>query len=75
MKNSEAGPDNRDSKSLRDLDESYLLTILNLQLFLRQQIKALKQNRTILIPKTTDGLKDASNWRPITLSVIKEYPL
>lgn len=37
---------------------------------MRKQPSLWKRNETILIPKKQSGLDDASNWRPITLSVM-----
>ena len=68
LKASAPGTDNVDLAYLKSLSDDYLLTVLNYQLWCRTQITCLKINRTNLIPKKNEGLHDASNWRPITLS-------
>ena len=68
MRKSAPGPDNLTLEHLRALDIKLLLSILNVQLWLRKQLPCLNKNRTRLIPKKSEGLEDASNWRPITLS-------
>lgn len=68
LNSSSPGVDNLLKEHLVEMNKDLLLTILNLQLFLGRQIPSLKRNKTLLIPKKNEGLEDASNWRPITLS-------
>ena len=68
MNASSPGVDNVTLQHLRELPYDYILTILNFQLWAMTQIETWKINKTILIPKKNEGLENASNWRPITLS-------
>lgn len=69
MKNKSPGGDNMLLSHLKSLKDNYLLAILNVVLWERKQPLSWKKNETILIPKKQSGLENASNWRPITLSV------
>ena len=70
MKDSAAGPDCLGLLDIRIVNRNTLLTIFNLQLYTNNQLPTLKTNSTILIPKKKEGLDDASNWRPITISSV-----
>lgn len=70
-----AGPDTVQISEIRRLPISHLCIVFNTWLLCRRIPKALKMNRTVLIPKGSENLDDIRNWRPITISsaIIRLY--
>ena len=68
LKKTSPGPDNFGVSDVKKANRDLLLTVMNVQLWLGIQLPFLKVNSTTLIPKCTDDLDLASNWRPITVS-------
>jgi hypothetical protein len=68
-KNTAPGPDEVDIKELaKRHHRGYLLCIIfNTFLVTRKVPKAIKDNRSILLPKGDTGLNDINNWRPLTI--------
>ena len=62
------GVDNVTTQHICRVDDHLLLCVANYQLLKQKQLGCWKENKTVLIPKTTDNLEEASNWRPITIS-------
>ena len=64
------GVDGMKKADLVDMDKKDLVGLLNLLVQLKEHPASLKLNRTILLPKGTTGLSEATNWRPISISSI-----
>ena len=70
LSKSSPGIDNFSSVHLLKVNDHLLQSIVNYQLMKQRQVSCWKENKTVLIPKTNEGLDNASNWRPITISSI-----
>ena len=68
--NSAVGPDKITVGQLKSIDVKILSIIFNFWLQKGKIPDALRENRTILIPKTKNGLDKVGNWRPITISSV-----
>ena len=68
MRKSAPGVDNLTLEKLRELNPEIISIVFNIQLWKKTQLSCLNGNATTLIPKKSDGLDDAGNWRPVTLS-------
>ena len=64
------GPDKIKVAQLKSIDVKILCVVFNLWLLKGKIPDALRENRTILIPKTTSGLDQVGNWRPLTISSV-----
>ena len=71
-KNTAAGPDKTDLKKLLTVDRQgkTLTNLFNTWLLTGYVPEAVKENRSILLPKGTEGLDNINNWRPLTISSI-----
>ncbi|VDI58124.1 Hypothetical predicted protein [Mytilus galloprovincialis] len=71
-RDSAAGPDGIALDDLKSIDKSnaMLTNIFNVWLFTRLVPSTIKENRSILLPKGTEGLDDINNWRPLTISSV-----
>uniref|UniRef100_A0A1I8JKT2 C2H2-type domain-containing protein n=1 Tax=Macrostomum lignano TaxID=282301 RepID=A0A1I8JKT2_9PLAT len=66
-KSTAAGPDRWfNGRCLKNLDCETVAALFNLWRFKQKIPSALRENRTILLPKGGD-LTDANNWRPLTI--------
>lgn len=63
-----AGPDRITIKELKSISSHELCCAYNVWLGTRRIPTAMKENRTILLPKSNSGLDQIKNWRPITIS-------
>ena len=70
MPNKAAGPDGIRVPQLKNANVYQLAVIINISMSLEDQPDLWKFNNTTLIPKTTDNLHLATNWRPITVSSV-----
>ena len=66
-KNTAAGPDKIDLKKLLTVDRQgkTLTNLFNTWLLTGHVPEAVKENRSILLPKGTEGLDNINNWRPL----------
>lgn len=64
------GPDNIHISVLRRLRLSDLTLLLNGLLMTGNLPETMKECKTILIPKTDEGLENVNNWRPITVGSV-----
>ena len=70
MPSKATGPDWWGVTDLRCMDPTELLCLLNLTLSRNSLPEPWKENKTTLIPKGTEDLHLAANWRPITISSV-----
>ena len=70
LKSKAAGPDGIGKPELCRIPTSKLALLFNAFLLAEQIPDELKNNLTTLIPKSSDGLENPKNWRPITISSI-----
>jgi len=73
MKNDSAtGPDGVKVLPVKNLENrtGTISLILNAWLYSGIVPKGTKANRSILLPKTEEGLEDVGNWRPLTISSV-----
>jgi len=62
------GLDNVSMADLKRIFKTELTIAFNIWMVFRRIPKALKMNRTVLIPKGNQDLHDIRNWRPITIA-------
>lgn len=69
------GPDSVNMADLKRISQNELTLSFNIWLAMRRVPRALKMNRTVLIPKGNKDLDDIGNWRPITIAstIIRLY--
>lgn len=69
-KDSAAGPDEIELRTVmaKDPKGQILVNLFNSFLYRKKVPEIFKGNRSILLPKGNDGLEDANNWRPLTIS-------
>jgi len=59
-------------KKLKELDPQFAMTsnLYNVWLYTRRVPGQIKDNRSIILPKSTNGLDNVNNWRPLTISSV-----
>lgn len=69
-KDSAAGPDGIQLKTViaKDPKGNILVNLFNSFLYKKKVPDTFKGNRSILLPKGSEGLEDVNNWRPLTIS-------
>lgn len=71
-KNTSAGPDKIGLGKLRSVDRQgkALTNLFNTWLLMGNVPEEVKENRSILLPKGSEGLESINNWRPLTISSV-----
>lgn len=71
-KNTAAGPDQIDLKFVIKVNPEgqFLANLFNTWLCVGKVPVSVKENRSILLPKGSEGLDNINNWRPLTISSV-----
>ena len=71
-KDSAPGPDGITLEALKVLDKSFgtITNVFNTWLVTKKVPETMKANRSILLPKGSEGLDSVNNWRPLTISSV-----